>query len=134
MCLVWILVTLATDASSVFYRKAIIYKKRVEGELHNRKTQQLRQSLTGYSDTTSQINDGASSSKYRLKSNPLAGAGQPRETQWTNPQVADYSDTQALIMAEKERITRLQIEDNTGADDVVRSGSFGAYKNYQDLI
>jgi len=34
---VWILVTLITDWNSVFYRKAIIYKKAVEDELRSRR-------------------------------------------------------------------------------------------------
>mgnify|MGYP006878263060 CR=1 FL=1 len=30
---IWLLVTLVTDWNSVFYRKAIIYKKRLDAEL-----------------------------------------------------------------------------------------------------
>lgn len=33
MSFVWILVTLITDWNTVFYRKAIIYRKRVDDEL-----------------------------------------------------------------------------------------------------
>lgn len=33
MNFVWILVTLITDWNTVFYRKAIIYRKRVDDEL-----------------------------------------------------------------------------------------------------
>jgi hypothetical protein len=48
MNFVWILVTIITDYNSVFYRKAIIYKKRVDDELQSRRQ---RQSFTN--DSTS---------------------------------------------------------------------------------
>ncbi len=48
MNFIWILVTMITDINSVFYRKAIIYKKRVDDELQ---TRNKRQSFTN--DTSS---------------------------------------------------------------------------------
>ena len=53
MCLVWLIVTLVTDSSSVFYRKAIIYKKRVDGEVTRRKTQMMKESINAQSDQAS---------------------------------------------------------------------------------
>ena len=37
MTVIWVLVTLITDFQSVFYRKAIIYKRRIDTELEKRK-------------------------------------------------------------------------------------------------
>ena len=37
MTFIWVLVTLITDFQSVFYRKAIIYKRRIDTELEKRK-------------------------------------------------------------------------------------------------
>lgn len=45
LTLVWTMVTLITDWNSVFYRKAFIYKKRVDAELAT-KRDKLKQSIT----------------------------------------------------------------------------------------
>lgn len=56
---IWILVTLITDWKSVFYRKAIIYKRRIDDELEKRRMNH-KQSFASQG-TNSHINDAGSS-------------------------------------------------------------------------
>ena len=121
MNFVWILVTLITDWNTVFYRKAIIYRKRVDDELQSRR---LRQSFTN--DTTSLF----SGNQYNSSSPSKKGGG----SQMYNPDVdiKAQTDTKAMIREQKEQINRqaVEIEEN----EKERSGSFGAYKNYQRML
>ena len=66
LSLVWTMVTLITDWNSVFYRKAYIYKKRVDAELAT-KRDKFKQSIT---EGSSSVLDGASSRhKYTMPNN-----------------------------------------------------------------
>ena len=49
LCVLWIGATLITDWNSVFYRKAVIYKKRVDEELEMRRDRSTSKSVSSYS-------------------------------------------------------------------------------------
>jgi len=62
---IWIFVTLGTDWSSVFYRKATIYKRRVDKETSTKR--ELSKSFT--SATTSEQNYDSSSGRQHKSAN-----------------------------------------------------------------
>ena len=83
LTLVWTMVTLITDWNSVFYRKAYIYKKRVDAELA-RKRDRLKQSIT--EGSSSQL-DGVSS-RHKSQVHPtehgrLTEGYQSNKLMWT---------------------------------------------------
>ncbi len=106
-----------TDINSVFYRKAIIYKKRVDDELQ---TRNKRQSFT---NDSSSLFSGSKQKSYEQSSPTNIESSKHNKTQ---------TDTQALIREQKEMIKCQQFD--PVSDEKERSGSFGAYKSYQRML
>ena len=95
MTSVWILVTLITDWNTVFYRKAIIYKRRVDEELASMasKKQHYKSSITSGSNTDN-------SSRYWPK-NIGSMYGTSDGIIWKTQDMAEF-DTDRLIRNQKE--------------------------------
>jgi hypothetical protein len=64
MTFVWLLVTLLTDWSSVFYRKAIIYKRRVDDELEKRRNTHNKSFTSGTTSNVHEVESNSSRNKY----------------------------------------------------------------------
>lgn len=96
MTSVWILVTLITDWNTVFYRKAIIYKRRIDEELASMasKKQNYKSSITSGSNT-----DNNSSRYWPKNIGSMYG-----NSDWITRKTQDMAefDTDRLIRNQKE--------------------------------
>ncbi len=104
-----------TDINSVFYRKAIIYKKRVDDELQTRNKRQ------SFINDSSSLFSGSKQKSYEQSLYNIESSKHNKQT-----------DTQALIRVQKEMIKCQQFD--PVSDEKERSGSFGAYKSYQRML
>lgn len=93
MTFVWLLVTLITDWSSVFYRKAIIYKRRVDDELQTKKRNTNNKSfLSG--NTQSNANENESNFSRTNKYASMNNFGQGAATWDANVHAGGALDTE----------------------------------------